>query len=284
MAVNKLFKYSSNYDSNYIVKSELSDFYLNKKENCYSIKYLAEGEEHYIIDGKRHILSPGSFLIVNPGQKVELEIYSDTPVLGQCYFFDTRLVSEIVQVDHKSLKEVLVKPEADLIGNLVMNTPITASGTPFENFFKSDHLSNLVDKNEVSDLLITIAEYMVQYQTSICSGMRTFSAVNQATKTELFLKLEQGRNFIHDNFKNPIALEDISTAAGISSYYFHRLFKAFFKLTPHQYITNLRLLHAQKLIIENQSPLKEVAYQSGFSDSKYFSKVYRKWLRQKGGK
>ena len=61
----------------------------------------------------------------------------------------------------------------------------------------------------------------------------------------------------------------------ISESCFRRRFKAFFGVTPYDYIINQRIIKAKELLRNNRYTVNEVAELSGFTDSSYFSKAFK---------
>lgn len=81
---------------------------------------------------------------------------------------------------------------------------------------------------------------------------------------------------INASYKNSsISIKQICKTAGIGETVFRRLFKANYQKTPVDYITELRLEFARNLI-SSGSTVESAAVESGFNDSKYFSRVVKK--------
>ena len=61
--------------------------------------------------------------------------------------------------------------------------------------------------------------------------------------------------------------------------YLRKLFKSEMGMTPHSYLTNLRIHMAEKLLCSPdtvEQNISEIAYICGYSDSLYFSRVFKK--------
>ena len=61
----------------------------------------------------------------------------------------------------------------------------------------------------------------------------------------------------------------------VSETYFRRIFKRIYHISPVQYVIKLRLEYASQLLISKLYTVKEVSYKSGFTDVKYFSRVFK---------
>lgn len=77
------------------------------------------------------------------------------------------------------------------------------------------------------------------------------------------------------NFKNKISLEEISTIANLTPNSFCRYFKTKTNKTYLQFVNELRISHACKLLFEDGTSIKEICYQSGFNNFSSFHSVFK---------
>jgi len=82
-------------------------------------------------------------------------------------------------------------------------------------------------------------------------------------------------SYIHENFAQRITLEQIADAASVSTRECLRCFQASIQQSPLDYLITYRIRAAQKLLVETNLPITEVAMQTGFNSSAYFAKVFR---------
>lgn len=77
------------------------------------------------------------------------------------------------------------------------------------------------------------------------------------------------------NFKRKIQLEEIADVANISPNSFCRYFKSRTRKTYSQFLIELRVGHACKLLIENNQCIKRLCYDSGFNNFTSFHKYFK---------
>jgi AraC-like DNA-binding protein len=77
------------------------------------------------------------------------------------------------------------------------------------------------------------------------------------------------------NFKGKIQLEEIASIANISPNSFCRYFKSRTRKTYSQFLIELRVGHACKLLIENNLSIKQLCYESGFNNFTSFHKYFK---------
>jgi len=86
-------------------------------------------------------------------------------------------------------------------------------------------------------------------------------------------------NAIYDyslkNFKRSIQLEEIASVANISPNSFCRYFKSRTRKTYSQFLIEIRVGHACKLLIENNLSIKQLCYESGFNNFTSFHKYFK---------
>ena len=80
--------------------------------------------------------------------------------------------------------------------------------------------------------------------------------------------------FIDENYKREISVEELASIMNISKVYFGNFFKSTFRISPKQYILNKRLIESQRLLLDSRMSIKEIAYAVGFENENYFSEFF----------
>lgn len=87
--------------------------------------------------------------------------------------------------------------------------------------------------------------------------------------------IRQIMRYMEDNYMSSISIEELSKVVNLSPFHFTRLFKQEAGMSPHAYITQLRVNRAQDLILRGES-LLGIAYELGFADQSHFSRTFLK--------
>jgi AraC-like DNA-binding protein len=77
------------------------------------------------------------------------------------------------------------------------------------------------------------------------------------------------------NFKRKIETREVAEIAHVSINYFCRYFKSRTRKTYSQFINEIRIGHACKLLIENKINVKQICYESGFYNFASFHKYFK---------
>ena len=88
------------------------------------------------------------------------------------------------------------------------------------------------------------------------------------------MKFDKVLRYIDEHYRENIPLSKLASIMRISSMYFSNLFKSTFNISPKQYILNKRLMESQRLLLESELSIKEIAFAVGFENENYFSEYF----------
>ncbi len=111
---------------------------------------------------------------------------------------------------------------------------------------------------------------------SLTAFSRLYQLARSVREGKFPVPLVKALSFIDGNFDRQIQLSDAADAAGVSSAYLSRLFGEHMESTFVDYVTDMRIERAEKLIRERRMAVKEVSFAVGYADPNYFSKIFRK--------
>ncbi len=89
--------------------------------------------------------------------------------------------------------------------------------------------------------------------------------------------IEKARWFIENNLRNNISLTDVAESVYLNPSYLSRLFKQELGENVINYINRIRVEKAQKLLVSTNMKIIDIAKETGFSSSGYFSAVFRRY-------
>ncbi|MEK6795109.1 MAG: helix-turn-helix domain-containing protein [Spirochaetota bacterium] len=96
-----------------------------------------------------------------------------------------------------------------------------------------------------------------------------------AASTEDVHRLAMAMSFLEREFRSDIRLNELAKRAGLSERQFLRAFRSHYQTTPIDYLLKLRVMHASRLL-SSDAPITDIAYESGFSDSNYFTRQFKR--------
>lgn len=112
--------------------------------------------------------------------------------------------------------------------------------------------------------------------SGLCCEMLQFLAVPEEAHNYPF-PLEQALSVIARQYAEPLTVESLAVAAGISIAGLARLFKFHLQTTPYKYLTGFRMRQAERMLEERTCSIKEIAEKVGYGNPLNFSTEFRKW-------
>jgi two-component system, response regulator YesN len=96
------------------------------------------------------------------------------------------------------------------------------------------------------------------------------------TQNEEMNNMQKIEEYLRSHFQEDINLQTIADRFFLNRDYISRKFKQEFNETITDYLTKIRIEHAKELLGNPTKKIYEIAYQVGYQNEKYFSKVFKK--------
>lgn len=92
-----------------------------------------------------------------------------------------------------------------------------------------------------------------------------------------YARLQVIFNFVRENFRRQISLDEVAEKASLTAPSFARYFKKVTGKTFTNFVNQYRLLHASKLLTESEMSIMDVCFESGFNNFSHFNKLFRNY-------
>jgi len=102
------------------------------------------------------------------------------------------------------------------------------------------------------------------------------SAKNLTTKKDLHGRMKNSIRCMKKHLSETITLKQLAEASNLSPYHFLRSFKSVYSRTPFQYLTDMRLKRACKLLRDTELPTAEIITECGFENASSFIRLFKK--------
>ena len=225
-----------------------------------SIKFVLQGSERYVTKDREYWLQEGQFALVQPetdliggsrrGHAVGLCLYLNGPWQGR---------------------------SGD--GLFAPFQTFTAYGNPIGCILieaAARLKANRDDESALSgSLLRTIGNTLPDLASDFDTRSNRLGRVRQATRGELYRRVETARAWLHAREETAANLPDLAAAVSLSPFHLARAFKAAHGVAPMEYHARLRLDRARDLLREGASAA-EVSDRLGYSEPSAFSRAFRR--------
>ena len=120
--------------------------------------------------------------------------------------------------------------------------------------------------------------YSILYELSKSTKARTlatssFAKVEVESDSRRVLKV---KNYIAKNYRDEIRLSTLADIAGMSPSAFSRFFKLHTGRNLSEYIIEMRLGYASRLLVDTSKGIAEICYDCGFNNLSNFNRIFRK--------
>lgn len=263
-------------NQNHVLIGGEKHHYYWEGEGLLSIKTFVGGNALYKVGKGFFQVEPDSYLILNDRQDYAIHIESPTKVTSFVLFFKRELAADVFRNMQSKSEVILEAPEAASIPNF------------FERTYSKDHLVSpflakwyrdypqikhqpLLQEQYFHGLL----EKMLQAHQEVRQELNQLNFVKKSTREEIYRRLYLTKEYLHACYGELITLKDLSKIAGMSENHFLRSFKQLFKSSPYQYLKQLRLQKAEKLLIKTDLSISDICYAVGFESLGSFSWLFK---------
>ncbi len=243
----------------------------------FAAKLVISGMEKYYIGNKKFEVTAGEYILGNSQTFANIAINDPQGVKGLCVDISEEVISEVASFhfENDSDFQKYLFSEKLLVNKYKQQNTIL--GYALAELVEISEAENAQKKAFKAEIFYSLAEAMITDQVAIFNQLSNLKFKKNITNHETFLKLEECREFILENYLNDLDTDKLALLAGMSKYHFIRTFKITFNVTPYQLLIQKRLLLAKELLIK-KTPLLQVTQAIGFSDLAAFSKAYKKYF------
>lgn len=120
---------------------------------------------------------------------------------------------------------------------------------------------------------LKLSTYLFELMSILYSNM---ISVDQGS--EMNERIQESMLYIQEHYNAQLTLDDLSQRAYMSKYHYLRVFKHSTSMTPYQYILQLRLSEARRLLISTKDSIDVIAQKVGFANGQTLAKRFKQQL------
>lgn len=218
-------------------------------------------------------------------QESQLQVPNDIPLkidekLRQQLFFSIKMNQEerarqIADQMFDMIAEQARKLSAETVKHsvwLLINAIVSELGN--ENFEITDLYSG--DEMSIYAHMETIRSFskLRDYTKSVFIDLIEINRKNAEDQFEDCISI--AKKYTMENFNSCISLDMIAKCVYLNPTYFSELFKKRTGMNYTEYVTKLRMDKARELLGDTSLKIYEISEQVGYSDTKYFAKLFKK--------
>lgn len=120
--------------------------------------------------------------------------------------------------------------------------------------------------------------FSILYELSLFDDVRVLSSSKFANMDESSdsRRISKVYNYVNNHYKEVIRLEDLANEVGMTPISFSRFFKLRVNKTISDYIIDIRLGEATRLLVDTTQSIAEICYECGFNNLSNFNRIFKK--------
>lgn len=232
----------------------------------YEIYYQITGERTYFVEDHVYHIHPGDLILVNKGD-----------------------LHKTQSVGNQRFGRILISFTSDFLSDWVRCTKDTNVYHCFCHRIRQLRL-DLSEQSLVESLLFRMIDEARDHPPGYLTGIRLslmwllLFTVRCALRrppndrppvSPIHEKITAAAQYINGNYAQKISLKSIAAMNHISYYYFCRAFREITGFTLTEYINNVRVKQAKRLLWQTQKSVTDIAGEVGFESSTTFGRVFK---------
>lgn len=133
--------------------------------------------------------------------------------------------------------------------------------------------------SSVKDGFYAVQQFLtILYELSRCENARTLASSSYAKVTveDDSRRILKVKKFISKNYMDELRLPELASLAGMSSSAFSRFFKLHTGRNISEYIIDLRLGYAARMLVDTAKSISEIGFDCGFNNLSNFNRIFKK--------
>jgi AraC-like DNA-binding protein len=229
----------------------------------YELTYIIKGSGYRIIGNSYDYFSDGDLVLLGSNlphtwsSKLNDEVCSEAIVIQ----FSKEFISSFLELN-----------ESILIKNMLETS---VRGISFKG--NEELVSKIIDLTKTKGMdrilkLISILDVLSTKQTTLIAPNTFHNVVSKKSE----LRINKVCLFIQNNFYNKISLNEVARLIFLTESNFCKFFKKATGKTFSDYLNEIRINEACRLLIQSEKTVSQISYECGFETLSYFNRVFLK--------
>ncbi len=141
-----------------------------------------------------------------------------------------------------------------------------AASSQFPEGNYSININDISEADSISELLTAFKVFLNE----------SLEKITDLFERENIPSIKKACLFLQENFRKEISLEETAQFCNLSTFYFSKIFKEHKKQNFINYLTEIRINEAKKLLKETNLSMREISSDIGYRDPNYFTRVFKR--------
>lgn len=244
--------------------------FVHGHEDFFELVTVLDGSAEHIVDGERSAISKGDVFVIGNGISHGFDSPEDLRICNIMYrpemlFHGDSDIRQLPGFHALFLLEPYLSSTQHFQSRLRLTPAELARVLPIINAAEQEYTSDHPGRKTMVLSLVRQLAVLLSRLYDCPAKPREIAGIADAAA------------FMEAHFNENISVSDAAERSHYSQRHFIRLFTSVYGVTPQKYLLNVRLRHASALLRDSSLSVTETALRCGFSDSNYFSRIFRKY-------
>lgn len=231
----------------------------------YLIHFIRNGRGTYLRGGKTYPLQRGDAFLILPGETTKYSADSREPWDYTWIAFDGSNAGALLSCCSFSPENPVYRaPDEASASRLLEQVQL------FESSFQDDRRNVL----EILGNFYLLLSCMYPSPAFFPFASVTEGLTGQPQGREAYF--QKAVSYLKNNYSYPVRIEQVARQIGVSRSYLYRIFQSCCQKSVQEYLLELRLDQARRLLSDTGRTVTDIAYSCGFPDSPSFCRIFRK--------
>lgn len=246
-------------------RTDSSEMLVQHLHSFYELYYLLDGRRQYFISNKAYYIQSGTIVLIRPGQ-----------------------IHRTTMLDENSHERVLLEIDELYLENIsprfknLLNSSFQnkhALVIPFDNRDRGRVewlLTDLFEEARAKEHAYQEYANIRVEEILLLLLRRQLAFAVPEIKSNKHNRVYEIADYISENYKEIIALEDICKKFFLCKAHLCHIFKEVTGMTVQEYLTSTRIKQAQQLLTMTKLPVTTVAEETGYNSITHFERMFKR--------
>ncbi|PEU16102.1 AraC family transcriptional regulator [Bacillus sp. AFS019443] len=261
--------------TNFVLHAKSNQFYWEGNGQL-SIKTFSNGKAHYKTSKGFFAVEESRYLLLNEGSYT-ISIDENKEVESFCIFFKDGFAEGIFHSLRESNGRLLSDPFKDKSDIGFFEKTYDTSKTLLSQItkFKENLLILENDSIGYEEQFHKFMQIILMEHFNTWKEVESLSAIRNSTREELYRRISIAHDYIRSYYDRPIKLNEIAQVACLSPNHLLRTYSQIYGKTPHQHISEFRILKAKRLLAQLDFNMTDITFELGLQNPVSFSKMFK---------
>lgn len=223
--------------------------------------FLISGERRYFIGHTIYDVIPENVIIIPKNELHKTSTRNNKGYERYVVYFHDEYISQFDIHENKNSSSILSESGCISLPHNIAEAVHTKLNEMHREATRNDMYSEAMLKSIFSEIIVLVLRY----------GIKTGAASDSNSD-----KIQEIARYICENYEKEITLSDAAKMAYMDQTYFSKKFKHLTGFGFCEYLTEIRVNAAAKLLVYTDHSISKISEKCGFSSSNYFGDVFKR--------